>query len=165
MEAFVVAIAVIQLVAFSFLTRYVLTVLARGRASLKAADGFQSREARLISLYGHVEELMDVFENYIEEVRQDVEKERAAMTEMTRQVASFVHADCAAPMAHHTAKDEGFRALSQPLPPVPPVPPHPDSKPARARALMGRGLPLGEVARELGIGTGEVRLIAELDRS
>ena len=85
MTYFVVGMAIFQVVAFVVLTRYVLAEIAQP----KNDNGAAGREARLLKLYGHMEELMDVFETYIDEVRQDVEKERTSLTEMSRQAATL----------------------------------------------------------------------------
>ena len=192
METFVIAMTAVQVIAFALLVRYVLSAVARMNEAAKASQGSAEREARLLELYGHVEEVMDVFESYIEEVRRDVEKERAALTEMSRQAAAlFSRASAIAAAAEHQPASVAAVAAAAPPryeqpprhepPPVPKTTPAPAvkshlsskdrealgrfaTKPQRVRFLMGRGLPLEEVARELGIGTGEVRLIAELEK-
>ncbi|MCL1905430.1 MAG: hypothetical protein FWG06_00300, partial [Clostridiales bacterium] len=87
MQAFVIIMALLQVIAFMVLARHMRAELARAKDSGAAAQ----REARLLELYGHVEELMDVFESYIEEVRGDIDKERAALLEMSRQAMLVYH--------------------------------------------------------------------------
>ena len=218
MERFVIAMTVIQVAALALLARYVLTALAKTKASALPPDAIAKREARLLELYNHVEELMDVFESYIDEVRQDIEKDRLSLLEMSRQASTlFMRALQAPPQAPAPGADGAIDGAGPPpaappeLPsattPVPPsdAPPEPPrvvrpaasrsayptaagrdagapppnsrlsardrealgrfaTKPQQVRFLMGRGLPLEEVAREMGIGTGEVRLIAELEK-
>ncbi len=172
--------------AFFFLFQYVKKQLA---ARTETDTTVVQREARLVDLYNHVEELMDVFETYIEEVRQDIERERASLTEMSRQAATLYMRALESPV-HPIAPAPIAPAPTAP-PPPPPLPlteqraaedldAAPGSarlsdrdrealgrfatKPQKVRFLMSRGLALEEVARALGIGKGEVRLIAELER-
>ena len=193
MDPTIVVIAIVFAVAFTLLTRHVLAALAKVEKAAKTGGGDHSdREARLLALYNHHEELMDVFETYIEEVRKYVEKERTALLEMSRQASILFTRAMAPPPAPRVAVHE---PQPDPEPPVlrivhptadpaqKPQKPPPQytsgsrinsrtrtaldrypTKPQRVRYLMGQGFPLEDVARELGIGTGEVRLIAELER-
>jgi len=194
-ETFVIAMTILQVVSFIVLTRHVLSKLAKA----KAKDGLAGREARLVELYGHVEELMDVFEAYIDEVRQDVEKDRAELTELSRQ-AAVIYTRIADTQRVESGELRVESADKTPAPQLltpskggPPRivrPAHPAplpnsqlstlnsqlsprdleelgrfaTKPQKVRFLMGRGLALEDVARALGVGTGEVRLIAELEK-
>ena len=193
MQPFLIVMTILLAAAFAVLARYVRTELARS----KTGDGLAGREAHLVELYGHVEELMDVFEAYIDEVRQDIEKERAELTELSRQAAVLFtrvlaeqkpDGEAAGASAQIRLATPGVqpveRSESEPPRIVRPVAPTTDrrafgdnlsagdrealgrfaTKPQKVRFLMGRGLALEDVARALGIGTGEVRLIAELEK-
>ncbi len=185
MEIFVVVMTILQLAAFVIFVR-VVQKQVKGRPDADAR--VQRRETRLVELYDHVEELMDVFEAYIEEVRQGIEKDRSALTDMSRQAAAvYTRALEAAAAPPVPVREERTAPQPPQAPPdVPTAPAHataPDrpgrsrlsardreavgqfaTKPQKVRFLMSRGLALEEVARELGIGKGEVRLIAELEK-
>jgi hypothetical protein len=246
---FVIGMTVLQAGAFFLFVRYQRAEARRKPAPETRAE---KREERLTELYEHIEELMDVFETYVEEVRQDFERERAALTELSRQAATLymrgletaaptlssvalpmaaVASGAAAapgvaampmpPRAPHIAyaqaaqavqavqtaptaptpiavfppmvvapspgtgsgapviRPAAFPAFDTPTPPTADKTPEPPSrlssrdkealgrfatKPQKVRFLMSRGLALDEVARELSIGRGEVRLIAELEK-
>jgi TolA-binding protein len=201
----VTGVAILQAGAFFLLAR---RLRAETRRKPPAEARAEQREERLTELYGHIEELMDVFESYVEEVRQDFERERAALAELSRQAAALYArgpetAAAPVPTAEPVAVPPAAPGGAQPAPApaasggvnAPVIRPaafpafdaeaekgrktEPPSrlsgrdkaalgrfatKPQKVRFLMSRGLALDEVARELGIGWGEVRLIAELEK-
>ena len=154
MQAVVIVVVVLQLVFLALLTRRVRAVLAGEEG------GAQRREARLLELYGRVEELMDVFESYVGEARRDIEKQRAALSAVSarlpaRPESPRIVRPAAAPRTPHAAPlTPGDREALARL----------SAMPQKARFLLSRGLPPEEAARALGIGVGEVRLIAELEQ-
>jgi hypothetical protein len=168
----------LQVGAFAVLARR-LTRQARRRtaASGEAEDwerargeALSRREARLVELYDGVEELMDAFEGYLEEVRRELEAERVSPRVLPQPEAAPQSAAPAQPAAMLPPE-----AASQPT--TAPQPPAArlsetdraalarcEAKSQKVRFLLGRGLSVDEAARELGIGKGEARLIAALER-
>jgi hypothetical protein len=142
------------------------------------------RLAKILALYDNIEGLMDSFEHYVEEMRQELERERGHMTELSRQ-AAVLYSKSSAPNHSPEPPPELPKELEQNGGPVPNGAPIPGkakrtsrltdsdirkldemtTKQQKVRFLMSRGLSLEEVARELNIGKGEVRLIADLDKT
>ena len=188
MEIFVVAMAIFQVISFVVLARRVLKELEKA----KTANGLTGRETRLVGLYGHLEELMDVFEVYVDEVRQEIEKERSALLEMSRQAAALYARTQGMGDPRAQASEDGKQGAKTPEINEASKVSDPEISVSRAlktaargsklsdkdretlkrfstksqcvHFLMGRGFSLEEVAREMGIGTGEVRLIIELEK-
>lgn len=182
MEYLVAAALILPVVTAVILTRWVRRELNKREPD----TGLIRREARLVDLYNNLEDLMDAFEGYLEEVRQELEEERAALTELSRQ-ASALYVRAAEPPAPPRAA-EPYSQADAPVPPadaprvVRPAP-EPDggkdsrlserdrealdrfvTKPQKVRFLMSRGLSIEEAARALDVGQGEVRLIASLEK-
>jgi hypothetical protein len=161
--------------------------LKKTREQAKNGGAGPERETRVFKLYQEIEGMLDSFDQYVAEVHEELETERAALNETSRQ-AQLV-------LLQAMEKAAAIEKLS-----VPPVTPEsaensaarkeenvkaPETKPVisrlsdrdrqtlgrmetkakRVRFLMSRGLAVDEVARELDIGIGEVRLIADLDRT
>lgn len=172
---------------------WLLTLRYWRRAEKKKKNdtpGTAEREARVFKLYQEIEGMLDSFEQYVSEVHEELERERAGLNESARQAQALLMQamEKAAAMEKLTA---------QPPPPPAPTPAPPEkspqtskgkapegkppqsrltdrerqtlekleSKSKRVRFLMSRGFAVDEVARELDIGIGEVRLIADLDKS
>lgn len=153
--------------------------------------GTAEREARVFKLYQEIEGMLDSFEQYVTEVHEELERERTALHETSRQAHVM--------LMQSMEKAAAIEKLAAAPPPPPPVSASPEkktqdakekekvpetktprsrlsdrdrqtldkleSKSKRVRFLMSRGFAVDEVARELDIGIGEVRLIADLDRS
>jgi hypothetical protein len=196
------------------------TALDRERAR---HEELSRREARLVEMYGGVEELMDAFEGYLEEVRRELEAERAspraatppisppeapaevpavsvtaetppdvlpeALPKAPAEVSAKAPAKAPSKASAKVPPKAPSKAAAETLPEVlpaeagPPQPPPPPEAPERGlsgpdreelarcgakhqkvRFLLRRGFSEDEAARELGIGKGEARLIAALDR-
>jgi hypothetical protein len=155
------------------------------------------REARVFKLYQEIESMLDSFEQYVPEVHEELERERAALNETARQAqvllmqamekAAAMKKLAAPPPAPPEEKEPSSDA-PRPRGRKPKAPPSgdaPEPKPSderlserdrktlagletkakRVRFLMSRGFAVDEIARELNIGIGEVRLITDLDKS
>jgi hypothetical protein len=153
----------------------------------KAMDDDRRMET-ILALYDNIEGLMDNFEHYVEEVRQEFERERGHMTELSRQ-AAVLYSKSAVPVntgvsltepqsdpipeqSEQTTENGATRTIqhkplrssrlteseNRKLSEM-------SAKQQKVRYLMSRGFSLEEIARELDIGKGEVRLIADLDKS
>jgi hypothetical protein len=172
----------LQAGAFAVLTRRLTRRIRREAAASgetpdrarARAEELSRREARLVELYGGVEELMDAFEGYLEEVRREIEAERASLRALTRPAADTPAQPDPAPPAEAPPEEPapGAAEMSRPAPAAASRLSGPDrealarggAKAQKVRFLLGRGLSVDEAARELGIGKGEARLIAALDR-
>ena len=135
---------------------------------------------KLMVLYDNIEGMLDSFEMYVEELRQDMERERGHLTELSRQ-ASAMYAQLQNTQQPYAPPVETPVGSQQPsATSVSAAETKKESKltdrerqqlaglatkPQKVRLLMSRGFSLEEVARELNIGKGEVRLIADLDKS
>ena len=197
------------------------TYVRRKLNELKPKADAGEKEARVFKLYQEIESMLDSFDQYVDEVHKDLEEERAALTEISRQSqivflqameqVTLIHQAQAtqrqaqqmpqpdleplledAPAAYYTPSGGKSRAGDRATPMAEPPPvkrtvarpgslPEPpkdsrltdkerqtltqlETKAKRVRFLMSRGFAVDEVARELGIGIGEVRLIADLER-
>ena len=179
-----VVMAAVFAVAFVALTRHLLALVAK--ATKQGNEKTAAREARLNQLYGNLESLMDAFESYVGKVRRDLEKERASLEELSRQARAGIARTAAPPPDIQTRPQpvsirQNPPAGAIPIAARPPAPkpqkatPLPQrgivelgpysTKPQRARFLIDRGFSPQDVARELGIGTGEVKLITGLEIS
>ncbi|MCL2031215.1 MAG: hypothetical protein FWG93_06680, partial [Oscillospiraceae bacterium] len=152
------------------------------------------REARVFKLYQEIETMLDSFEQYVPEVHEELERERAALNETARQAQML--------LMQAMEKAAAIEKLAVPVPvPAEAEPPSrpparggrpktarpedaPEPKPSdsrlserdrqtlagldtkarRVRFLMSRGFAVDEIARELNIGIGEIRLITDLDK-
>ena len=141
---------------------------------------------KLMVLYDNIEGLMDSFETYVEEVRQELEREREHITELSRQAAVLyaqqpVYTHTTPPPAQALPEEAADSAnpSEKAKPPAPPKPKRSSllsesdirklegmpAKQQKVRYLLSRGMELQDIARELNIGKGEVRLIANLDKT
>jgi Tfp pilus assembly protein PilP len=146
------------------------------------------RMARILTLYDNIEGLMDSFEQYVEEVRQELERERGHMTELSRQAAVLYSKKAereneeieTAESKSEPEKKQTGRTDKNAANETGKQKPKQSSrltdsenkkldgmttKQHKVRFLMSRGFSLEEVARELNIGRGEVCLIADLDKT
>jgi hypothetical protein len=149
-------------------------------------------DAKIVRLYQEIEEMLDNFEAYVGETHEELELRRSELLNMSRQATTLymqvmqpaVFAPRPQPEAvpppeepaqHETPYKEpqsGKKASAA----------EEDGKPSRLspreradldrlpgkgqkiRFLTGKGFTLSEVARELGIGKGEILLILDLDK-
>jgi DNA-binding NarL/FixJ family response regulator len=166
----IAALAVCQLLLSWFVIRKIRKLTA---VSQEQTD----KETRVFKLYAEIESMLDSFEQYVSEVHSQMENERTGMTELSRrsQVALLQG------MERLTSVEKMMSpAQDVPAPPPPPeiVPPSSSRLPTKdkqnldklegknkkVRFLMSCGLSVDEVAKELDIGIGEVRLIVDLNR-
>lgn len=181
--------ALVNVVLWLVTLRYVLR-----SAKDKDQDAAAGREARVLKLYQEIETMLDSFDQYIPEVHGELERERAALNETARQAqvllmqamekAAAIEKLAAPPPPppeeqSPTASPSRARLrggkIKEPSEPKPSDTRLSErdrqtlsglgSKAKRVRFLMSRGFAVDEIARELNIGIGEVRLIADLDRS
>jgi len=160
------------------------------------SEKLRGMDEKIFRLYQEIENMLDNFDAYVDEVHEEQEARRKELVEMSRQ-ATTLYLQVMQP-----ASFGGLRgAERQPeMPPaeltVPavytaPEPTAPDpgaealrnkvksskllsrdrteldkltTKGQKVRYLMGRGFTLEEVARELDIGKGEIKLIVDLDK-
>ena len=135
----------------------------------------RDREVKLFKLYQEVEDMMDSFEEYVNEVREELEKERADVMELSRKAAEVYLRTLDRPSVPPVETPKIIR----PAPPAQDAEKKPESrltakdrdalrrfatKAQKVRYLMSCGFALEEVAKELNIGKGEVKLIAGLQK-
>lgn len=198
MWTFLIVSAVIQAAAWIVLTQ----VVWRKLKSKEEAVSQDAREEKLFKLYTEIESMLDSFEEYLQEVHEDAEKQREALTDMSRQATVMYQALENSRIAEQTVAAQ--MAVLQTVPAVvsqaaftpqvqlaavAPVEksiniirPQKETpsrlnqkerdelrrrttKTQKVRFLMSRGFSLDEVAKELHIGKGEVRLITDLDKN
>ncbi len=158
---------------------YIALFVILWRRTAKMNSPTDRREASVFKLYEEIESMLDSFEDYVREVHEGFEAERARLDELFRQVSllhgqlgervpiSYVPPPVSAPEARPA------EPAAEPTAPPPSRLSQKDrdtldkmgKKSQKVRFLMSRGLSLDEVARELGIGKGEVRLIADLEKN
>ncbi len=198
MWPYMIGLTLVQLLAFILFAR----VISKKTNARQKSTSIQVREAKLIEIYDRLEGLMDSFEDYIGEVRADIDDKRAEVNDLARQVgvlyarmdeASRTRTRAMEPtVGGNPEVSDAAKAIHapQPTPPAlskPEEAPPPAAKPERAppsrlskrdraaldrfatkpqkiRFLMSLGMSLEEVAREMDIGKGEVRLIADLEK-
>ena len=132
---------------------------ARMEEELREAAQARSheKEERLFGLYQHIEELMDSFEEYVNETRTAMQADRQTIGEQLAEARAIL-------------EELRLQPASEPAMAIEPEPePEPIAPPsARAgnprheavRALMAQGLGEQQIASELDISINEVRLIA-----
>lgn len=140
-------------------------------------------DAKIFRLYNEIEEMLDSFEAYVSEVHDEMESRRTELIAMSRQ-ATTLYMQVMQPDAYpppRPPKPEEPPAEERPvLKKTEETPPKEeksklsahdrteleklDGKGKKIRFLMGRGLNMSEIARELKIGKGEIRLILDLDK-
>ena len=200
MWTFVIGVTLAQLLAFVIFAR----ILSKKVNARKKQTSVQVREAKLIEIYDRLEGLMDSFEDYLGEVRADIDDKRTEVNDLARQVGVLysrmnetprprypsepveVVRSMAVPLASNTATvstvSQTVHAMPSPESKTPAAASEEPvfasrlskrdrasldrfvSKPQKVRFLMSLGLPLEDVAREMEIGKGEVRLIADLEK-
>ncbi|MDR1669755.1 MAG: hypothetical protein LBR76_07345 [Oscillospiraceae bacterium] len=178
--------------AFVFsLTMLIFALSVRKRLQKMREEQKETREldAKIFRLYNEIEEMLDSFEAYVGEVHDEMESRRSEMVAMSRQ-ATTLYMQVMQPDAYPVrppAKPEEPAREEAPRPPAGKAekaekapPPKEEksklsprdlvelgklnSKGKKIRFLMGRGLNMSEIAREMKIGKGEIRLILDLDK-
>ena len=151
-------------------------------------------DQKIVRLYREIEEMLDSFEAYVGEVHEELESRRGELLTMSRQATTLymqvMQPGAFAPkpppedlpppeedpQEPRSSKKEAHNGITGKK--TPPESDKPSRLSARDRAeldrlpgkgqkirfLTGKGLPLGEVARELKIGKGEILLILDLDK-
>ncbi len=190
---YIAGFSVIILVLAVVFVRYVM----RRLDSVEGSPASDRREEKIFRLYSEIESMMDSFEEYVGEVHEELERERAELAELSRRASSlYMQAeDRVLNLSEYTQGNEPSggapRRSAAPESPLAPggrmsgAPGQENSgnkresrlssrdrstlsglktKSQKVRFLMSRGLSLEEVARELGIGKGEVKLIADLEK-
>ncbi len=142
-------------------------------------------DAKIFRLYNEIEEMLDSFEAYVSEVHDEMESRRTELIAMSRQ-ATTLYMQVMQPEAYpkpprpeeaSAAKEERPAVTKPEKEDAPPKEEKSklsardrtelgklDGKGKKIRFLMGRGLNMSEIARELKIGKGEIRLILDLDK-
>lgn len=140
-------------------------------------------DAKIFRLYNEIEEMLDSFETYVSEVHDEMESRRNELVAMSRQ-ATTLYMQVMQPDAYpppRPPKPEDPPAEERPaLKKTDETPPKEEksklsardlmelgklgSKGKKIRFLMSRGLNMSEIAREMKIGKGEIRLILDLDK-
>jgi hypothetical protein len=148
----------------------------------------RAMDQKIVRLYKEIEEMLDNFEAYVGEVHEDLEAQRNELLTMSRQATTlymqvmqpgvFAPKPAPEPQPEPRPAEEPARAERRENPP-----PADDGKPPsrlsprhrtelgrisgkgqKIRYLTGKGLTMSEIARELDIGKGEIRLILDLDK-
>jgi hypothetical protein len=185
---FAIIFSAVQIAAWAILLRVVLKKLNKKEAPGERRD---AREEKLFKLYSEIEGMLDSFEDYLREVHEEAERQRAERTEMSRQATvmsqalEYSRAE-QAQISAQAAQAGGAQMVALPAAaqesPVNIVRPQKEApsrlnqkerdelrrrgtKTQKVRFLMSRGFSLDEVAKELHIGKGEVRLITDLDKN
>ena len=140
--------------------------------SIKSDPELVRREEKLFKLFDELEGMMNSFEEYVGEVHTELEQKRAELTELS-QKASTIYAQIEDRLSQtqppkEQEADSGKMPANKKSARLGAV----DrkavngfaTKPQKIRFLMSRGFSLDEVARELDIGKGEVKLIVDLDK-
>lgn len=182
MWGYIIGFSVLMLVLAVIFARYVI----RRLDSIESSPVSDRREEKIFKLYSEIESMLDSFEEYVGEVHEELEREREELGELSRRASSLYlqTADSFAQFSGYPQAQEHPRH-GEGQPQAPQSDAHEISenkrgsrlssrdrsalgglktKSQKVRFLMSRGLSLEEVARELGIGKGEVRLIADLDK-
>ncbi|MDR0324700.1 MAG: hypothetical protein LBI19_01225 [Oscillospiraceae bacterium] len=151
-------------------------------------------DQKIVRLYREIEEMLDSFEAYVGEVHEELESRRNELLTMSRQATTLYmqvmqpgvfapkpQVEEAPPPGEPPAPLDK-PAKKEPRPSKKGETPAEEGKPSRLsqrdraeldrlpgkgqkiRYLTGKGLTMSEVARELNIGKGEIRLILDLDK-
>jgi DNA-binding NarL/FixJ family response regulator len=148
-----------------------LVIRPRGRNAASAQDEAASKEKeeRLFRLYQNIEEMMDNFEAYIEDAREEVDSVKRQMqlqaegiNDMIKRV-EVAEAGARESLAAMRAKDEPEHAKKKDAvaeePAEAPAGKH-GTKRERIRELLDRGMTPVQIARKMELSVNEVKLIA-----
>ncbi|MDR1692658.1 MAG: hypothetical protein LBR72_04805 [Oscillospiraceae bacterium] len=167
--------------AFAFgaaLLLYALSVRKQFVQLREEAREAREMDAKIYRLYNEIEEMLDSFEAYVSEIHDEMESSRNELVAMSRQ-ATTLYMQVMQPDAYPKPKPVEEPKPEKTEKPTPPPAREEKSKLSqrdlaelgklegkgkKIRFLMGRGLNMGEIARELKIGKGEIRLILDLDK-
>lgn len=180
--AYLVIFSLLMLVLALLFARHII----RRLDNIENGPPADRREETIFKLYSEIESMLDSFEEYVGEVHEEIEGEREELNELSRRASAIFL------QSEGTLRQlSGYSQSPAPRQPEPQRPERaeaatrPDDDPPRSarlsardrttlgtlktksqkvRFLMSRGLALEEVARELNIGKGEVKLIADLDK-
>lgn len=139
----------------------------RGRSEEDTARE-REREERLFRLYQNMEEMMDNFEGYIEDAKEEIEGVRAAVQKQADQMAELcrraVEAEAGVQAAASQLRAEKAAVLKReerPAPEPAPAAPEPrrSSRQDAVKELLGKGNTVEQIAQKLDISINEVRLI------
>lgn len=148
----------------------------------KEASEHRVRDEKIFRLYGDIESMMDSFEQYVSEVHDEQEQRRMELLETSRQ-ATTLYMQVMQPGSFKQAVPSPLPQPQQREEPTPQPRKEPEqhtqsklsprdtqelarlaTKGQKVRYLMGKGFNVSDIARELGIGKGEVSLIVDLDK-
>ena len=150
----------------------------------------RAMDRKIVRLYKEIEEMLDSFEEYVGEVHEEMESRRSELLTMSRQATTLYMqvmqpgVFASKPQAEEEPPPEPREKAGkkEPRPAKKGEPPAEEGKTSRLsqrdraeldrltgkgqkiRYLTGKGLNMNEVARELDIGKGEIRLILDLDK-
>lgn len=157
--------------AFAFFVFILLCVLIflynRSRRPKKSeSDAIAEKEKRLFKLYQNLEDMMNGIEDYVEEARAGIAKDREAVSAMEAKIQQVYEAYKSGMQAKveeevkqkskekaETSEKHEFKA------------PNNVSKNELVRFLKDEGLSEDKIAKELGISKGEVALILGIKKS
>ena len=149
----------------------------------------RAMDQKIVRLYREIEEMLDSFEAYVGEVHDEMESRRDELLTMSRQATTLYmqvmqpgvfapkpQTEEPPPPAEPSVREKPAQKEAGPRKEAEEGRPsrltqrdraeldRMSGKGQKIRFLTGRGLSLPEVARELNIGQGEIRLILDLDK-
>jgi hypothetical protein len=165
---FALYIFVLIVVLFFLYRRFVLQVKGKRPASIEDASDGLDKEQRLFNLYQNIEEMMDNFEAYIEDTRDQMESIKSQMTQQADYINGLLQRVEAAEAGARTAvavmrspekpeqeKDAQQKGDTKQTP-------ENGKRATRAEAvreLLAKGLTVEQIAQKLELSINEVRLI------
>ena len=151
---------------FVFGLLYVLILLYSKYISGKYPDvsDYKQREERLFKLYQNIEDLMDGFEEYVEEVREDLlqeisEKKKELYEELHTPKVDAVIPEVNAKEIYNSPNNNTLKNSSNP---VNDTGNSKSTKIHMVNELLNEGMSVDDIARKLNIGKGEIKLIIQL---
>ena len=122
-------------------------------------DATKEKEERLFRLYQNIEEMMDNFEGYIEQSKEQQEQDKAQISGQLEQVRELCRRveDAGARLSSAAAQHKTETALAKPA-----VPAAEGGRPGRQDAvkeLLAKGMAVEQIAQAMDVSINEIKLI------
>ena len=122
-------------------------------------DATKEKEERLFRLYQNIEEMMDNFEGYIEQSKEQQEQDKAQIAGQLEQVRELCRRveDAGARLSSAAAQHKTEAALAKPA-----VPAAEGGRPGRQDAvkeLLAKGMAVEQIAQAMDVSINEIKLI------
>lgn len=117
----------------------------------------RSRQERLFRLYQNIEEMMDSFEGYLEQSREQMQAERAQMDEQIAQVRALCERAEAVGVRLDRAERQEPR---EQIIPSPPIETEGQRRTEVVHTMLDQGMTPEQIARAMDISINEIKLIA-----